>query len=288
MGLEPERAQPEPGGVRAGVQAGARLRCCPLQPPHSCEPLFWGSPRLGGLPLQFAASCRGFQLQGSPRAPQEITAPKCAPPAGRRGGCVCPGSRTPSVRGLGPPKQVSSPSVDSEGSRWGREAQPGREPGTALPQRRTRQYDSKSYFTVAKERHVSRESPRGSTAGSRCAGQGSRLCTAHPGPAAAPPLAGTPILHPSTDHPPTYGSLLAQSPGRGQRPHPEPSAGSRARSPIPKASSRAKQEKLMLFFLPLTPRAPAPLPWSRRHQRGMCPLSPQPWLKSDPAQEYIL
>lgn len=99
MGLEPERARPELGVFGRG-QAGAWPPCCAPQPPRSREPDV-GSPRLGGLPLQFAASCRGFQLQGSPKAPQEITAPKCAPQEGGGGVLRLP---PPISEGLGPPK----------------------------------------------------------------------------------------------------------------------------------------------------------------------------------------
>lgn len=50
-------------------------------------------------------------------------------------------------------------------------AQPCQKPRKhPFPSKEARQYDLKSYFTVAKERHVSRESQRGTATGSWCVG----------------------------------------------------------------------------------------------------------------------
>lgn len=196
-----------------------------------------------------------------------------------------------------------------------RSAQPCRKPSKhPFPSREARGYDSESYFTVAKERHVSRESQRGTAAGSWCTGVwGGPGCThvqprqhlAHHAPQEAClspkalpqllPCRGTHHKPPTPTTFPTYRSLLTQSLGGGQGPRTRPLCRIKPSLPshAPEASSRAKQEKLLLVFLPLPPlhdsSTPHPGPTTTREGCSHClPLSPQPWMKSDPAQKYIL
>lgn len=159
-------------------------------------------------------------------------------------------------------------------------AQPCQKPGKLpFPREAAGQYDSKSYFTVAKERHVSRESQRGSAAGSRLQVPG----TVRPEPPALPKT--LPHLLPRRDPGPRPPSSQKDPPHTGTGwepgPHPDPSAGSRAGSPPShalKASSRAKQETLLLLFLPLAPCASSPwtlvLQPSGRRDAPVVPMAP--------------
>lgn len=218
----------------------------------------WGSPRLGGLPLQFAASCRGFQLQGSPRAPQEIKAPKCAPQQGGGGVSRLP---PPISEGLGPPSRRPAPAQTvrapaGEGKLRPGQPFPSTEPDSTI-QRAISQWQKKG---------TCREKGRGQP------GRRSRPRTARP---VLPQLlpAGTPIPH--QRRPSSHIQTLLAGTRQGPAAPSRPSAGSRARSPVPKASSRAKQEKLTLFSFPLPPvlQLPAPGP-AAREGRAHCPHSP--------------
>lgn len=182
-------------------------------------------PALGGAP-GWEGSCSSLQppteassCTGSPKAPQKITAHGCAPAPQPRGGgggahpnsLGSPGQDAdehpaPSQRGQGGwvfPKTGSQPHCRQVRLPAGKgRAQPCRKPRKLpFPREAAGQYDSKSYFTVAKERHVSRLSQRGSVAGSWLQVPG----TVRPEPPALPKTLthllppGDPGPRPSTD-----------------------------------------------------------------------------------------
>lgn len=208
----------------------------------------WGAPGWGGSrsslqPPAEASSCRGAQRL--PKRSQH----RNAPPRREEGGCY--GSRPPSVRGWDPPNRRPAP------------AQTVRAPGGEGKLRPGQPFPSTEPDSTI-QRAISQWQKKGTC---REKGHGRPVL-----PQLLP--AGTPIPHPSTGHLPTYRPLLAgtrQGPAAPSR----PSAGSRARSPDPKASSRAKQEKLTLFSFPLPPvlQLPSPGP-AAREGRAHCPQSP--------------
>lgn len=111
-----------------------------------------------------------------------------------------------------------------------------------------------------------------------------------PKPCRISSLRGDPGPRPRTDPVPHRRILLTQALGGSQGPIRTPLQDPELDPPshAPKASSRAKQETLLLVFLPLAPVPPAPGLWSCSPQGGgMLLLSPRPWLKSDPAQKNI-
>lgn len=175
------------------------------------EPALGGAPGWEGSGSSLQPPTEASSCTGSPRAPRKITAHGCAPAPQPRGGggAAHPNSRgspgpdadehpTTSQRGQGgwaPPKTGSQPHCRQVRLPVGKgRAQPCRKPRKLpFPREAAGQYDSKSYFTVAKERHVSRESQRGSAAGSRLQVPGSapRAARSPQNPAASPPSAGT-------------------------------------------------------------------------------------------------
>lgn len=170
MGLEAGQAQPELGGKCGRSKAPA----LPLPPPRAPRAHPGGSPGLGGLLLQFAASYRGFQLHREPQGPPKDHSTWMCPSTTARGGgggahpnsCGSPGQDAdehpaPSQRGQGgwaPPRRGSQPHCRQVRLPAGKgRAQPCRKARKLpFPREAAGQYDSKSYFTVAKERHVSR------------------------------------------------------------------------------------------------------------------------------------
>lgn len=302
MGLEAGQAQPELGGNWGRSKAPALL----LPPPHALRAHLGGSPRLGGLLLQFAASYRGFQLHREAQGPQKITAHECAPAPQPRGGgggahpnsCGSPDQDAdehpaPSARagGLGSPQNRLPAPLQTVRLPAGKgRAQPCWKPRKLpFPREAAGQYDSKSYFTVAKERHVSREKSAGQRRGIPAPGAQCALSfPLSPKPCRISSLRGDPGPCPSTDHLPHRRILLTQALGGSQGPIQSPLQDPELDPPshAPKASSRAKQETLLLVFLPLAPVPPAPGFWSCSPQGGGL-LSPRPWLKSDPAQKNI-
>lgn len=143
-------------------------------------------------------------------------------------------------------------------------AQPCQKPRKLpFPREAARQYDSKSYFTVAKERHVSKRKSAGQRCGILAPGaqlRAPRATRSPQNPAASPPSAGTPTHAPALTPFLTEGSSSHRhcgSQGPIQIPLQDPEL--EPPSHAPKASSRAKQETLLLVFLPLAlPMPPAP------------------------------
>lgn len=179
MGLEAGWAQPELGGTGAG----ARHQLCPCHLPVPREAALGGAPGWEGS-CSFAASYRSFQLQREPRGPQKDHStwmcPSTTAKRRRRSTSQLPWQPRPGYRraprtlsaragGLGSPQTGSQPHCRQVRLPAGKgRAQPCRKPRKLpFPREAAGQYDSKSYFTVAKERHVSRESQRGSAAGSQ-------------------------------------------------------------------------------------------------------------------------
>lgn len=197
-------------------------------------------------------------------------------------------------------------------------AQPCRKPRKhPFPSKEARQYDSKSYFHSGKRKarvKIKSEGP-----GRRQPGHGARggvpalptrsptapaphaRRTGCPGKPASPPKPccissfhrdpSPPAQegHPSALHRPSSSRSHragASGPVQTRLWDPEPDPPSRA----PGASSRAEQEKLLLFILPLTPTrvTPGPLSLVLPPPGSDAPIGPWPWLKSDPAQKYIL
>lgn len=177
MGLEAGQAQRELGGNWGRSKAPA----LPLPPPRALRAHPGESPGLGGLRLQFAASCRGFQLHREPQGPPKDHSTRMCPsttakrrrrrstsqlpwqPGCRRAPCTL----SARAGGLGSPQTDPQPHCSQVRLPAGKGgAQPCRKP-RKLPFAREAagQYDSKSYFTVAKERHVSREKSAGQRRG---------------------------------------------------------------------------------------------------------------------------
>lgn len=236
-----------------------------------------------------ASSCTG-----SPRTPQKITAHGCAPaPQPRKGGGGAhpssPGSpgqdadehtapNPPGQRCWVFPKQAPGPTADRQGSQQGREELspagspgnspfPGKQPDSTI-QRAISQWQKKG-TCQEKVRGAALRDP-----GSRCPAQCAPSCPLSPKPCRISSLCRDPGPRPSADPLPHTGT--GWEPG----PHPDSAAGSRAGSlsHAPKASSRAKQETLLLLFLPLAPHASSPrnlvLQPSGRRDAPVVPTAP--------------
>lgn len=196
-------------------------------------------------------------------------------------------------RGVGvPPKQAPSPTADSKApSGEGKSSALPEAQETPLSQGSSRTVRFKELFHSGKRKARVKRKSAGQRRGIPAPGARHSAPLSPPqNPAASPPSAGTlapaPALTPSSQKdPPHTGS--GWEPG----PHPDPFCRIQSWIPLfhaPKASSREKQETLLLVFLPLAPVPPAPALWSRSPEGGgMLLLSPRPWLKSDPARKNI-